>query len=120
MKLTKADLEKLEQVKTFLEHDYKYHYTQSQLAMRFHISESKLRKGFVFFYKKTIHEYLIFIRIEKVKEFLADPDEPVKSIACKVGYDLKNMGKLFKKLTGLSPLDWRKKHGSGQFDQSIY
>lgn len=110
MKLSSSDYETLEKVKDLLQKEYKYHYTQAQLARRFHINESKLRKGFVLVYKKPIYDFLIYIRIERAKELLTGPDEPIKIIAYKVGYNVKSLEKQFKKLTGMSPLDWRKKN----------
>ncbi len=54
-------------------------------------------------------EYLIDIRIEKAKELLKETDKSVSSIAFEVGYsDLKHFSKLFKKLTGLKPSEYRK------------
>lgn len=110
MKLSSSDYETLEMVKDLLQNEYKYHYTQAQLARRFHINESKLRKGFVLVYKKPINEFLICIRIERAKELLTCHGEPIKIIAYKVGYNVKSLEKQFKKLTGMSPLDWRKKN----------
>jgi two-component system response regulator YesN len=54
----------------------------------------------------------VSIRIERAKELLADTDEPVKAIAYKVGYNIKSLEKQFKKLTGMSPLEWRKNYSS--------
>jgi len=110
MKLSSSDYVTLEKVKELLEKEYKYRYTQAQLARRFHINESKLRKGFVLVYKKPINEFLICIRIERAKELLTGPDEPVKIIAYKVGYDIKSLEKQFKKMTGMPPLEWRKRY----------
>ena len=110
MRLTHEDLEKIEQVKILIENDYKHHYTQEHLARRFHINESKLRKGFKQVYKKTIYEYLVWVRVEKAKSLLETTDEPVKALAVRVGCDVSNLEKQFKKLTGMAPLEWRKKH----------
>jgi AraC-like DNA-binding protein len=110
MRLSQLDLDNLQQVKDFLDKEYKYKHPQELLARRFHLNESKLRKGFSFLYKIAIYEYQVHIRIEKAKELLTRTDEPVKSIAGKVGYNLKSLEKQFKKLTGVSPYEWRKKH----------
>ena len=37
-------------------------------------------------------------------------DEPVKAIAIKLGYDVSNLVKQFKKLTGMAPQEWRNKN----------
>lgn len=109
MNLSKEDLNKITQVKAILDNEYKCYNTHAQLARRVNTNESKLRKGFKFVTKKTIYEYIIGVRIEKAKELLETTDEPVKAIAIEVGYDVSNLVKQFKKITGNSPLEWRKK-----------
>ena len=108
MKLSTEDLLKIEQVRSILETEYRHANTQSHLARRVSTNESKLRKGFKLVNNKTIYEYLIGVRIEKAKEMLQTTDEPVKAIAIKVGYDVSNLVKQFKKTTGMAPLQWRK------------
>jgi AraC-like DNA-binding protein len=110
MKLSNDDLYKIEQVKAILENEYRNTNTHSHLARRVSTNESKLRKGFKYVNNKTIYEYLIGVRIEKAKEMLKTTDEPVKAIAIKVGYDVSNLVKQFKKMTGMAPLQWRKTH----------
>jgi len=108
MRLSQSDLETIQQVKQLLEKEFKYQHTQADLARRFHINESKLRKTFAFAYKVPIYGYQVRLRIEKAKELLAHTDKPIKNIACLVGYDSKSLEKQFKKLTGMSPIEWRK------------
>ena len=114
MNLSNDDLHKIVQVKAILENEYRCSNTHSQLAKRVNTNESKLRKGFKLVTKKTIYEYLTGVRIEKAKEMLEATDEPVKAIAIKVGYDVSNLVKQFKKITGMSPLEWRKKYVSNK------
>ena len=109
MKLSNNDLHKIAQVKVILEKEYRCANTQAELARRVSTNESKLRKGFKLVHNKTINEYLIGVRIEKAKEMLETTDEPVKAVAIKVGYDVSNLVKQFKKNTGMAPMEWRKK-----------
>ncbi|MFV0527842.1 MAG: response regulator [Lachnospiraceae bacterium] len=54
-------------------------------------------------------EYLIQIRVDKAKELLAEQNIGMVEVAEQVGYsDLKYFSRLFKKVTGLSPSDYRK------------
>lgn len=110
MKLSTDDLHKIAQVKYILETEYKNNNTHAHLASRVNTNESKLRKGFKLVHNKTIYEYLTHVRINKAKEMLELTDEPVKAIAIKLGYDVSNLGKQFKKLTGMAPQEWRKKN----------
>ena len=114
MNLSNDDLHKIAQVKAILENEYRSSNTHSQLAKRVNTNESKLRKSFKLVTKKTIYEHLTGVRIEKAKEMLETTDEPVKAIAIKVGYDVSNLVKQFKKITGTSPLEWRKKYVSNK------
>jgi YesN/AraC family two-component response regulator len=110
MKLSADDLHKIAQVKCILETEYRNNNTHAYLASRVNTNESKLRKGFKLVNNKTIYEYLTHVRITKAQEWLELTDEPVKAIAIKLGYDVSNLVKQFKKLTGMAPQEWRKKN----------
>lgn len=110
MRLSQSDLANIQQVKDLLDKEYRYKHPQNLLARRFLINESKLRKGFAFVYKSSIYEYQVSVRIEKAKELLTLTDDPIKTIAYKVGYELKAFEKQFKKLSGISPIEYRKKY----------
>ena len=54
-------------------------------------------------------EYLKKIRIDNAKNMLLDTDQSVEDISYAVGYsDIKYFSRLFKKLTGLTPTEFRK------------
>lgn len=54
-------------------------------------------------------EYLTRLRIEKAKELLANTDWKVYAVAAAVGYeDAFYFSRLFKRIMGVSPGDWRK------------
>lgn len=110
MSLTHNDLEIVAQVMAILNKEYKYNQTHARLANRFHICESKLRKIFKQANNTTINDFLTRVRIENAKELLCDTDDPIKKIACNVGYDTRNLEKQFKTLTGLTPLEWKNKN----------
>jgi AraC-like DNA-binding protein len=65
-------------------------------------------------FKRTMniapHEYLINWRLEKAIELMKNPALRLSEIACSVGYDDPFLfSKLFKKKTGLSPREYRKR-----------
>ena len=114
MQTNQYDLVIIQQVKDLLEKDYKYQHTQTELARRFHINESKLRKGFTSVYQTPIYEYQVQLRIEKAKELLSTTDDAVKTVAYKVGFDIRNLNRQFKKRLGVSPYAWKKQlYGGG-------
>ena len=54
-------------------------------------------------------DYLTELRINKAKELLSGDDLSVQDVAEMVGYqDLKYFSKLFKRITGVSPSDYKK------------
>ena len=57
---------------------------------------------------KTLNQYLTEYRMEKAKQFLANPRGTITNIASRCGYNDSNyFGKAFKKYTGLSPSEYR-------------
>ena len=110
MSLTHNDRQIVAQVMDLLNKDYKYNHSHARLANRFHISESKLRKIFKQANNTTINKFLTRVRIENAKELLCDTDNPIKRIACDVGYDTRNLEKKFKMYTGMAPLEWKNKN----------
>ena len=107
MSLTLNDQKIVSQVMLTLKKDCKYHQSHARLADPFLISESKLRKIFKEATGKTINDFLTEMRIEKAKEYLSNTDDTIRLIASNVGYDTRNLGKQFKKITGMTPLQWR-------------
>lgn len=58
---------------------------------------------------QTFTNYLTDLRIRKAKELLCEKDVSVSDVAELVGYkDLKYFSRLFKKVTGISPSDYKK------------
>lgn len=106
--LLPEDIERVSEVKKYLEDHYRDHITYALLTQHFPISERKLSADFKEAYDTTIYQFVIDVRIEKAKELLERTYKPVKAIARLVGYDQSNLSKQFKKSTGMAPQDWRK------------
>jgi len=74
-----------------------------------HFSESYISRIFKEETGKNFIEYLAHIRIEKAKELLKTTDYLSYEIAQKVGYtNINYFGRVFKKITGISPIEFRK------------
>lgn len=108
MQLKKDDLEKAMQIRTFLEENYKEHYDYECLSKKFGINLLKLKYAFKEVSGESIHVYLTKVRIEKAKELLQTTDETIIRIASMVGLNKSNLNIQFKKITGTTPLLWRK------------
>ncbi len=81
------------------------------IANEFNISVFYFTKRFKANMGYTFVEYLTYIRIENAKKLLIeDPDIEIKEVCELVGYnDPKYFCKAFKKMTGLTPTEFRKK-----------
>lgn len=72
------------------------------------------KRSFIRRFKKATHQtpiqYIQSVKIEAAKEALELTEQTVNEIMYEVGYsDIKSFRSLFKKFTGLSPIDYRKK-----------
>lgn len=82
------------------------------IADRFYLSREYISRKFKQEFKENLSDYIARIRIEKSKLLLLNPDFRLGQIALLVGYqDDKYFSKVFKKLTGLSPGEYRRKSG---------
>ena len=60
---------------------------------------------------KTVIEYINTIKIDKAKQLLKETDMNITSISYELGFnDSAYFNRVFKKITSLSPKDYRKKH----------
>jgi AraC-like DNA-binding protein len=85
------------------EHDY------DRLASDAGMALSTLRRRFHDATGVSIHAYAVRCRIAEARRRLGETDEPVKTIARKLGYrDVFFFSKQFRKVTGLSPAAFRK------------
>lgn len=91
------------------------HYHDEALSVRDIGGQVYLSASYVCTYFKnetgqTINQYLTDYRMKKAKELLADSRYQIADISNKVGYSNGNyFSKSFKKMTGLSPSDYREK-----------
>lgn len=96
---------------SFLEQNYKQTITLSDMAKEFNYSSVYFNTLFKHYTGTTFHKYLQKLRCEKAKEMLRKTDLTVAAICENVGYqDIKQFFILFKKIVGLTPSEYRKKH----------
>lgn len=102
-----------EQVKAILEKEYNQPFDLKRISDRIGFSPGYTSKMFKQTTGETITEYLNRYRIEKAKQFLTDfPHMKVYEIAPLVGCaDKMYFQKLFKKVTGLTPKEYRESYG---------
>ena len=103
--------EVIRQVQEYLEKNYEEKISVDDLALKFGLSRRNLERRFRKVTFNSIVEYLQRVRIEAAKQTLERNRENVNEAMYKAGYnDIKAFRTTFKKLTGLSPLEYRNKY----------
>lgn len=95
----------------FIEQTYNKELPIEELASRFAVSARNFIRRFKKATGNTPGQYVQRVRIEAAKKYLEIEGDSVQNITFDVGYeDMSTFRKLFKKYTGLSPVDYRKKY----------
>ncbi|HZH58116.1 MAG TPA: response regulator [Metabacillus sp.] len=104
----KKETSSIQEIEAFLRKNYEKDITLQEIAERFFLSREYISRKFKQEYHETLTNYLTKIRIEKAKELLENPHLKVYEISYKVGYqNEKYFSKVFKKLVGLTPNEYR-------------
>ncbi|WP_340023673.1 AraC family transcriptional regulator [Paenibacillus sp. FSL K6-1096] len=86
--------------------------TVSELAARYFLSESNLRKKFTELMGVSPKQYMINLRLREAKRLLLQTDKAVEIISHEVGFTSSSrFYHFFVKAEGTTPLEWRKKAG---------
>lgn len=100
----------LEELKKYMQKNFSYSLTLDFLASQVHLSREHLSRVFKKYTGQTITEYLREIRISRAKQLLHDPKISITDISAYCGYNtIDNFQRAFKKLTGMSPREYRKR-----------
>lgn len=103
--------EVIKQVQEYIERHYDERISVDDLTTKFGLSRRNLERRFKRMTYNSILEYLQRVRIEAAKQTLERNRENVNEAMYKAGYnDIKAFRTTFKKLTGLSPLEYRNKY----------
>lgn len=96
---------------TFINENFNKGISASDVAAHLHISTSYTRLIFHRYCKYSPNEMIIFKRFEQAKSDLEFSDHSIKEIALRAGYhDQSLFARLFKKITGESPVEYRESH----------
>ena len=83
----------------------------SEIASHIGIDRSYLSNIFKSTLELSPQEYLMTLRMDRAAELLENTDDKIPSIASAVGYsDPLTFTKMFKRIKGMSPSDWRHTH----------
>ncbi|WP_158825408.1 GlxA family transcriptional regulator [Mucilaginibacter lacusdianchii] len=95
----------------FIEHNFQDRITIDQLADMLAIGRRNLERRFKKATSNTVLEYMQRVKIEAAKMSLESSRENINEVMYNVGYtDPKAFRTIFKKITGLSPVEYRNKY----------
>ncbi|MEO7767698.1 MAG: helix-turn-helix domain-containing protein, partial [Ferruginibacter sp.] len=104
------DDEPVKKAQVFIENNFPEKITVDQLASMLALGRRNLERRFKKATANTVMEYIQRVKIEAAKNSLESYRENVNEIMYKVGYtDAKAFRSTFKKITGLSPIEYRNK-----------
>lgn len=100
-----------EQLKEFIDYHISQDLSTETLCKELYISKSKLYRLSKDTFGMGISEYIVLQRIEKAKKLLTSTDTHLYTIAEETGFrDQNYFSKVFKKITGELPTEYRQKH----------
>lgn len=103
--------DQIKKVQEFIEVNYQEKITVDQLATMFALSRRNLERRFKKATANTVVEYIQRVKIEAAKKNLESARKNINEIMYEVGYsDNKAFRTTFKKITGLSPIQYRNKY----------
>lgn len=101
------------EIQKMFEYNYKYQYSLKELSEKYSVSPSTLTHTFKEVTGYSVFEYLYSCRMASAKYFLAGSDLSIGAIVEKCGFsDNSNFSRSFKKLYGITPMEYRKKQNN--------
>ena len=105
----KTQVEKVKAIMAFMTKNPERHFTMEELSAQYDISVSALKQCFKGVYGTAIYTYMRNYRMDLATTLLTQTDEPITTIAGKVGYtNTSKFSEAFKKVKGKTPLEYRK------------
>lgn len=103
--------EQIKKAQDFIEKNYQEKISVEDLASRSFVGRRNFERRFKKATSNTVMEYIQRVKIEAAKMSLESSRENVNEVMYKVGYsDTKAFRSTFKKITGISPLEYRNKY----------
>lgn len=99
------------EAQAFIEHNVHDRMSADELSAKFAVSRRQLDRRFIKATGNTPAEYIQRVKMEWAKKALETTRKNVSEVMFDVGYnDVKAFREVFRKITGLSPLDYRKRY----------
>ncbi|MCS0824848.1 response regulator [Cytobacillus firmus] len=102
------DARRMQDIISYVEKNYMKELSLEKLSNRFFLSREHISRKFKQETGMTLSKYIINLRINQAKCWLNETAESIFSIALMLGYqDEKYFSKLFKKVVGMTPFEYR-------------
>lgn len=112
--LSRAQVERIKEIRDFVVEHAGEHYTIAALAKRFSLSESALKTGFKAVYGAPVYAYLRTYRLQLAERLLREGRLSVAQIAAQVGYANPNkFTSAFRARYGMPPTAYQKEYPNG-------
>ena len=103
--------EEIKKVQDFIEENYRDKITVEQLADMFAIGRRSFERRFKKATNNTVIEYMQRVKIEAAKKSFETSRKNINEVMLNVGYtDTKAFRDVFKKITGMTPIEYRNKY----------
>ena len=103
--------EPVKRAQEFIENNFQDRLTVDQLADMFALGRRSLERRFKKATSNTVVEYIQRVKMEAAKKSLESGSKNVNEVMYDIGYsDVKTFRTIFKKVTGLSPIEYRNKY----------
>ena len=103
--------EEIKKVQEYIEKNYEEKISVDQLSSIFNISRRNLERRFKKATRNTVTEYIQRVKVEAAKKSFEVSRKNINEVMYEVGYnDTKAFRNTFKKITGLSPVEYRNKY----------
>ena len=103
--------EDIKKAQKFIENNFREKFTVDELSTECALSRRSLERRFKKATNNTVNEYIRRVKIEAAKKDLETSSKNITEVMLDVGYsDTKAFRGIFKKLTGMTPFDYRNKY----------
>jgi transcriptional regulator GlxA family with amidase domain len=103
--------EDIKKAQKFIENNFQERITIDELSSKFALSRRSLERRFKKATNNTVSEYIQRVKIEAAKKWFETSRKNITEVMFDVGYsDTKAFRGMFKKITGMTPFDYRNKY----------
>lgn len=103
--------EDIKKAQKFIENNFHERITTDELSNKFAISRRNFERRFKKATNNTVNEYVQRVKIEAAKKTFETTRKNITEVMLDVGYsDTKSFRGIFKKITGMTPIDYRNKY----------